>query len=81
MNFRLAEGARIEETTKVVETILATIPKVVDPNWIRHTYAKDGEDEEGYGVALGFEQGPNVGEVRFKLIDRDQRERIRGSGG
>lgn len=73
VNFRLAEGTRIEETSRVIEAILTTIPNVVNPKWIRHTYAKDGEDEEGYGVALGFEQGPNVGEVRFKIIDRDRR--------
>ena len=73
VNFRLAEGTRIEETSRVIERILDIIPRVVNADWIRHTYAKDGEDEEGYGVALGFEQGPNVGEIRFKIIDRDRR--------
>ncbi len=75
VTFRLAEGTRIEETDRALRQVLDIIHRVVPRDWVVTTYGKDGEDEEGYSVALGFEQGPNVGEVRFKMIDRDRRER------
>ena len=74
VSFRLAEGQRIEETERVARQMLEIMDRIVPAEWIRFTYAKTGEDEKGYGVALGFEQGPNVGEVRFKLVDRDRRD-------
>jgi HAE1 family hydrophobic/amphiphilic exporter-1 len=75
VTFRLAEGTRIEETDRAIREVLDIVDRVVPEGWVVNTYAKDGEDEQGYSVALGFEQGPNVGEVRFKMIDRDQRDR------
>ena len=75
LKFRLTEGLRIEETNKVIRTILNDIDEVVRPEEMRHSYAIDGESEEGLTVALGFEEGPNVGTIGFKLVDRDQRER------
>ena len=74
VSFRLAEGQRIEETERVAIDILDIMPRIVPGELIRFSYVKTGEDDEGYGVALGFEQGPNVGEVRFKLVDRDRRD-------
>jgi len=75
VDFRLPEGTRIEETNRVVEAIQKNIEKVVRPEEFRHSYAFDGQSEEGIGVALGFEEGANVGEIGFKLVDRDKRDR------
>ncbi len=75
LKFRLTEGLRIEETDRVIRRILADIDSVVRPEEMRHSYAFDGESEDGLAVALGFEEGPNVGTIGFKLVDRDQRDR------
>lgn len=75
VRFRLQEGTRIEETHKVVNRILDDIDNIVKPEEMRHGYAFDGETKEGIGVALGFEQGPNVGSIGFKLVHKDKRER------
>jgi len=75
IRFRLTEGARIEETNAVMESILRNIDEVVKPEEMRHSYGFDGETKEGVGVALGFDQGPNVGSIGFKLVDRDKRDR------
>ena len=74
VSFRLDEGQRIEETERTAMQMLAIMPRIVPAEWIRFNYAKTGEDEMGYQVALGFDQGPNVGDVRFKLVDRDRRD-------
>jgi len=75
ITFRLSEGTRIEETNRVVERMLKVMDEVVRPEEFRHSYAFDGQTEEGFGVALGFDEGPNVGEIGFKLVDSDKRER------
>jgi HAE1 family hydrophobic/amphiphilic exporter-1 len=75
IDFRLPEGTRIEESRRVIEQILADIAKVVQPEELRHSYAFGGQTEKGVGVALGFEEGPNVGSIAFKLVDRDKRRR------
>ncbi len=73
--FRMPEGTRIEETSRVVQQILDAIDTVVKPEEFRASYAFDGQTEEGKGVALGFDEGPNVGQIGFKLVDRDKRKR------
>jgi len=75
IRFRLPEGTRIEETNRIVETVFAGIDQIVKPEEMRHSYGYDGEDKYGFGAALGFDQGPNVGHIGFKLVDRDQRDR------
>ncbi len=75
VEFRLPEGTRIEETNQVMEKILQTISKTVKPEELRHSYAFDGQTEEGLGAAMGMDEGPNVGLIGFKLVDRDKRER------
>ncbi len=75
IRFRLPEGTRIEQTDAMVELLLKKIHQVVRPEEILHIQAYDGEDKEGYGVALGFDQGPNIGYVSVKLVDRDKRSR------
>lgn len=73
--FRLPEGTRIEETNKVIENILGDINEIVRPEEIRHSFGFDGQSDMGEGVAMGFDEGPNVGQVGFKLVNRDERER------
>jgi len=75
IDFRLPEGTRIEETTRVIEKILQTIGNVVKPEELRHSYAYDGQSEEGLGTAMGKDEGSNVGSIGFKLVDRDKRKR------
>ncbi|MBW2102685.1 MAG: efflux RND transporter permease subunit [Deltaproteobacteria bacterium] len=75
IRFRLPEGSRIEETNHVMNAILKNIDEVVRPEEMRHSYGFDGESKKGIGVALGFDQGPNVGSIGFKLVDRDRRTR------
>ncbi|MDF9408996.1 efflux RND transporter permease subunit [Pelotomaculum isophthalicicum JI] len=75
IEFRLPEGIRIEETNRVMEKMLQTIGNVVKPEELRQSYAFDGQSEEGFGAAMGMDEGPNVGRIGFKLVDRDKRER------
>jgi HAE1 family hydrophobic/amphiphilic exporter-1 len=75
IDFRLQEGTRIEETNHVIEQILKIMDEVVKPEEFRHSYAFDGATEDGTGVVLGFDEGPIVGEVGFKLVDMDKRDR------
>ncbi|MCD6388745.1 MAG: efflux RND transporter permease subunit, partial [Desulfobulbaceae bacterium] len=73
IDLRLAEGTRIEETSQAVGSILKDINTIVKPEEFRHSYAFNGQTETGKGVALGFDEGANVGQVGVKLVDRDQR--------
>ncbi len=75
INFRLQEGTRIEETNQVIEKVIQIMDEVVKPEEYRHSYAFDGATEEGTGVVLGFDEGPNVGEIGFRLVDMDKRDR------
>jgi len=71
--FRLNESARIEETDKILKKIGRIYEELVPEK--KHYYAFAGESEKGIGVALGFEEGPNVGEVGAKLVPRTKRKR------
>ncbi len=75
IRFRLPEGTAIEETNRVILQLLEKIKTVVKPEELLHTYAYDGESEEGFGQALGFDQGPNVGYIGLRLVDRGKRTR------
>lgn len=75
IDFRLQEGTRIEETNRVIEEMIKIMDETVRPEEFRHSYAFDGASKSGMGVLLGFDEGPNVGEVGFKLVDRDKRKR------
>ncbi|MCF8108127.1 MAG: efflux RND transporter permease subunit [Desulfohalobiaceae bacterium] len=75
IRFRLPEGTAIEETNRVILQLLDRIKTVVKPGELLHTYAYDGESEEGFGQALGFDQGPNVGYIGLRLVDRGKRTR------
>lgn len=75
IRFRMAEGTRIEETTKIIESIYKEFDKLVRPEEIRHSYATCGETKEGVATAIGLDEGPNVGSLTFKLVDRNKRNR------
>lgn len=75
IEFRLTEGTRIERTNHVVDSIFKFVKHDLRLGELRHSYAFDGQTETGEGVALGFEEGPNVAQVGLKLVDRDKRSR------
>lgn len=75
IQFRLPEGTRLEETTRVIEKLQQSIGEIVKPEEFRHYYAFCGQSGEGFGAAMGQEEGPNVGIIGLKLVDRDKRER------
>ena len=70
--FRLPEGTRIEETDRVLRRINEIFSHVPEA---KHHYAFCGQTEKGIGVALGFEEGANVGEVGLKLVRKAERQR------
>jgi len=71
--FRLNESARIEETDKILKEFGKIYEKLVPERKYYYTFA--GESEKGFGVALGMEEGPNVGEGGAKLVPRTERKR------
>ncbi len=75
VEFRLPEGTRLEETTIVMKKIQQSIDKIVKPEELKNSYAFCGQSEEGFGAALGMEEGSNVGRIGLKLVDKDKRER------
>ncbi|MBT3311671.1 MAG: efflux RND transporter permease subunit [Desulfobacterales bacterium] len=75
VKFRLPEGTKVDVTNLMIEKLLKKIDTVMKPEEIRSSFAYDGEDKEGFGIALGFDQGPNIGIIGYKLVDRDKRER------
>jgi len=75
VSFRLAEGTRLEETSKIVEQANQWIAQEIRPEELRHTYGFAGQTEKGFGEALGFEEGSNCAEVGLKLVDKNKRKR------
>lgn len=73
VNFRLKEGTRIEETTKVAKQIMKIFEKEIPE--LDNYYALVGQSREGVATALGFEEGSYVGRVGAKLVPRGQRKR------
>jgi len=71
--FRLNESARIEETDKILKEFGKIYERLVPERKYYYTFA--GESEKGMGVALGMEEGPNVGEGGAKLVPRTKRKR------
>jgi hydrophobe/amphiphile efflux-1 (HAE1) family protein len=72
---RMPEATRLEETKKVVEQMLKIIGETVKPEELKNSFAFSGQTKEGFGMALGFEEAPNVAQVFVKLVDKDRRER------
>ncbi|GAG41611.1 unnamed protein product, partial [marine sediment metagenome] len=75
IRFRLEEGTRIEETTRVLERIMEDVNELVHPEEMRHYYGWIGESEEGMASAVGFDEAPNAGALSFTLVDKDKRKR------
>lgn len=73
LTLRLPEGARLEETQRVLEEINGIVKDTVPE--VRHFYAYGGQTEKGLATALGFEEGTNVGTVGLRLLKRSERER------
>ena len=69
----LEESARLEESRRVAEYMSGLIASNVPE--ARAMYAFCGQSEEGIGVALGIEEGPNIAEAGFKLVRKGQRRR------
>jgi len=75
MRFSLSPSARLEETDRIVKEISKIYEENVLPQERKSYYGFLGESEKGIGVALGFEEGANVGEVGAKLVPRTERKR------
>jgi len=75
IRFTLNESARLEETDRIVKKISKIYEEKVLPRERKAYYGFLGESEKGIGVALGFEEGANVGEVGAKLVPRTERKR------
>ncbi len=73
INYSLPESSRLEETEKITKQIMHRVERLVPE--ARTYYSFIGETKRGIGVALGFDQGPNIGEVSIKLIDKEDRRR------
>lgn len=73
ITFRLAEGTRNEVTDELVREIVDfCLKNVPEARWV---FGWDGQTEEGYGIATGQDEGPNVGTVGLKLVDKKDRNR------
>ncbi len=73
ISYSLPESTRLEETERITKQIMHRVEKLVPE--ARTYYSFIGETKRGIGVALGFDQGPNIGEVSIKLIDKEKRKR------
>ncbi|MBW2355033.1 MAG: efflux RND transporter permease subunit, partial [Deltaproteobacteria bacterium] len=69
----LDESARLEESEKVALRLENLYSNLVPEK--RDDYAFTGETEQGIGVVLGMEEGPNIAESGAKLIDKEKRKR------
>ena len=73
--FRLPEGTRLEITDKIAFDIFHASKEIIKPGQLRNKHAFTGTMESGVAVAMGYEQGPNVGQISFKLVDKGKRDR------
>ena len=75
IRFSLNPSARLEETDRIVKKISKIYEEKVLLQERKSYYGFLGESEKGIGVALGMEEGANVGEVGAKLVPRTRRKR------
>jgi len=73
VNFSLSESARLEETEKVALKIAQIFREFIPEK--DNYYAFVGETRKGIGVALGMDEGANIGESGVKLVSKDKRKR------
>lgn len=73
ITMRFPEGTRNEVTDAFVRQVVAYCREnVPEARWV---FGWDGQTEEGYGIATGQDEGPNVGTVGLKLVDKADRDR------
>ncbi len=73
ITFQLPEGTRLSETDKIVHMAEKYVVKHVPEK--QHYFGFDGQEEKGVAVALGMEEGSNVGEIGVKLVPKNDRKR------
>lgn len=73
ITLRFPEGTRNEVTDAFIRQVVAYCQEnVPEARW---TFGWDGQTEEGYGIATGQDEGPNLGTVGLKLVDKRDRRR------
>lgn len=73
ITLRFSEGMRNEVTDAFIRKVVAYCQEnVTEARWV---FGWDGQTEEGYGIATGQDEGPNVGTVGLKLVDKKDRYR------
>lgn len=73
ITMRFPEGTRNEVTDVFVRKVVAYCRENVPE--VRWVFGWDGQTEEGFGIATGQDEGPNVGTVGLKLVDKSDRDR------
>lgn len=73
IRFSLSENARLEESEKAALKIAEFYKKFVPET--DNYYAFVGETRKGIGLALGMDEGANIGESGVKLVSKDKRRR------
>lgn len=68
----LPEGTRGEVTADVTDSVFDEFAKIPE---IALSYGVAGQSERGFMSAMGFDEGPNIGRVGARLIDKEERER------
>jgi len=73
IRFSLSENARLKESEKIALKVAEFYKEFVPET--RDYYAFVGETKKGIGVALGMDEGPNIGESGAKLVSKNRRRR------
>ena len=73
VNFSLSENARLKETEKAALEIARFYKKFVPET--DNYYSFIGETKKGIGVAMGMDEGANIGQSGVKLILKGKRNR------
>jgi len=72
---RMPESTRLEETRDVIDRILKISEQTIKQEELKHIFSFSGQTKEEKICAVGFDEGPNVGQIFIKLVDPDQRKR------
>lgn len=75
ISLRMPESTRIEETQKVIDRILKISGETIRKSEMKNILSFCGQTKEGFGFAVGFEEGPNAGDIFIKLVDPRLRDR------
>ncbi len=73
ISVQLDESTRLEESAQVAQRINRLFEKLVPE--AANVYTFCGESEQGIGVALGIDEGPNIAEGGCKLVKKKFRRR------